>query len=194
MSQVHLAVKADHPDPAVPDGVVVRPLVSHADARGSLTEIFRQSWQDAFHPIQWNFSRSEPGVLRGVHVHRVHTDYLIVLTGSMLLALHDIRPTSPTHHLSLLLPLDGLSPKAVMIPPGVAHGFYFPEMSTHVYGVDEYWDGSDEIGCRFDSPELKLGWPNLAPRLSGRDSLAGSYADMVREFFAGAAAPAKGRI
>jgi dTDP-4-dehydrorhamnose 3,5-epimerase len=109
--KVHAAAKGDRAGPALPDGVVVRPLVSHADARGSLTEVFRQSWHDAFRPIQWNFSRSEAEVLRGVHVHRVHTDYLIVLTGSMLLALHDIRPASPTHGHSVLLPLDGFSPK-----------------------------------------------------------------------------------
>jgi hypothetical protein len=123
-------------------------------------------------------------VLRGVHVHRLHTDYLVVLAGAMLLALHDIRPSSPSHGRSVLLPLDGTAPKAVVIPPGVAHGFYFVESALHIYGVDEYWDGSDEIGCRFDSPEMNLPWPNLAPSLSERDALAGTYGDMVREFFA----------
>jgi dTDP-4-dehydrorhamnose 3,5-epimerase len=180
-------------DRIVPDGVVVRDLALHADERGSLTEIFRQSWHEAFRPLQWNASRSEARVLRGVHVHRLHTDYLVVLAGAMLLALHDIRPSSPTRGRSVLLPLDGKAPKAVVIPPGVAHGFYFAEPSMYLCGVDEYWDGSDEIGCRFDSPELDLRWPNLAPTLSARDNLAGSYAEMVRQFFEPGEAPVKGR-
>jgi len=180
------------PDQSVPDGVVVRDLALRADEPGSLTEVFRQSWHDAFRPLQWNASRSEAHVLRGVHVHRLHTDYLVVLAGAMLLALHDIRPSSQSRGRSVLLPLEGNAPKAVVIPPGVAHGFYFTESAMHMYGVDEYWDGSDEIGCRFDSPELNLRWPNLAPSLSERDAFAGTYTEMVREFFAGTAIRARG--
>jgi dTDP-4-dehydrorhamnose 3,5-epimerase len=172
----------DAPDRGVPDGVVVRDLALHSDERGWLIEIFRKSWHDPFRPVQWNASSSEAHVLRGVHVHRLHTDYLVVLAGAMLLALHDIRPSSPSHGRSVLLPLDGNAPKAVVIPPGVAHGFYFVEPAVHIYGVDEYWEGSDEIGCRFDSPELNLRWPNLTPSLSKRDAIAGTYSEMVRAF------------
>ncbi len=176
----------------VPDGVVVRDLVRHADQRGWLSEIFRQSWDGAFQPLQWNLSHTEAKVLRGVHVHRLHTDYLVVVAGSMVLGLHDIRPSSPSAGRSVLLFLAGNDPKAVVIPPGVAHGFYFVESALHLYGVDEYWDGSDEIGCRFDCPELDLRWPDPTPTLSPRDSRAGTYADMVSGFFAGARARAAG--
>jgi dTDP-4-dehydrorhamnose 3,5-epimerase len=176
-----MANEAD--DWIVPDGIAIRDLALRADERGSLTEIFRQSWSSAFQPVQWNASRSEARVLRGVHIHRRHTDYFVVLAGAMLLGLHDIRLTSPTRGRSVLLPLDGNAPRAVAIPPGVAHGFYFLEPCVHLCGVDQYWDGSDEIGCRFDSPELDLSWPNLAPILSTRDSQAGSYSEMARQFF-----------
>ncbi len=66
-----------------------------------------------------------------------------------------------------------------MIPPGVAHGFYAPEPSCHVYSVTEYFDGSDEYGCAWNDPALGLDWPCDAPLLSDRDRDAGCFADMI---------------
>jgi dTDP-4-dehydrorhamnose 3,5-epimerase len=48
------------------------------DRRGSLTEIFRQEWVNSVVPVQWNYVQSEANVLRGVHVHVNHIDYLVV--------------------------------------------------------------------------------------------------------------------
>jgi len=53
-------------------------LSTHWDARGALTEIFRGDWPDVAAPVQWNFVHSEANVLRGVHVHVTHVDYLVV--------------------------------------------------------------------------------------------------------------------
>ncbi|HZP20383.1 MAG TPA: dTDP-4-dehydrorhamnose 3,5-epimerase family protein [Bauldia sp.] len=175
----------------LPAGVVLRPLVRHSDERGSLVEMFRGTWRDDLRPVQWNASSSGPGVLRGVHVHAVHTDYLTVVAGSMLLGLSDIRPDSPTRGHSVLLRLESAAPQAVVIPPGVAHGFYFDEPSLHIYGVTAYWDPDDELGCRFDSPELGLEWPDPSPRLSARDAAAGSYAAMLDAYRTAAARKAR---
>ena len=56
-------------DTTLPAGVVVRPLESHVDDRGTFTELYRQEWATGVSPIQWNAVRSDGGVLRGVHVH-----------------------------------------------------------------------------------------------------------------------------
>ena len=40
--------------------------MTHADARGSLTELFRDEWGTGIQPVQWNASHSAPNVLRGV--------------------------------------------------------------------------------------------------------------------------------
>ncbi len=132
--------------------------------------------------------RSSANVLRGVHVHRRHHDYLMVAAGTLLLGLHDLRADSPTSGLSAQLTLSAEDPIAVTIPPGVCHGFYFPEPTVHVYAVSEYWDLDDELGCRFDAAELGLNWPIGDPLLSPRDRAAGSY-EAMRMAYADVGAP-----
>ena len=84
----------------VPDGVKIQSLTTLEDSRGSLTEMFREEWGLGPRPLQWNVVRSEANVLRGVHAHRTHVDYLAMIMGEMVLCLHDLRPASPTYRLS----------------------------------------------------------------------------------------------
>ena len=163
------------------EGVYVHLLAPHDDSRGCFTEIYRDSWQSDFRSIQWNLVTSRAQTLRGVHVHKRHHDYLMVLSGTLMLGLHDFRPGSASNGKSELLSLTGESKTTVAIPPGVCHGFYFPEPTTHLYSVSEYFNPEDELGCRYDCPELKLDWPEAAPILSDRDRSAGSYSAMLRE-------------
>ena len=60
-------------------------------------------------------------------------------------------------------------PLLVLIPPGVAHGYQALEESTLHYLVDQYYDGSDEHGVRFDDPALGIKWPLSQPVVSPRD-------------------------
>ncbi len=166
----------------LPDGVRTQLLTPHADDRGIFTEIFREEWSTGCAAVQWNAVHSVAGVLRGVHVHATHHDYLVVLSGVMVLGLHDIRPSSPTRGCSRLLTLDASAPRAITIPPGVCHGFYFPVASLHVYAVSAYWNPQDELGCQFDCRELELAWPTDTPRLSARDRMAGSYLQMCESY------------
>lgn len=159
-------------------------LTPHADERGGFVEVFREEWSTGPVPRQWNAVRSNPGVLRGVHVHAHHHDYLTVVSGTLVLGLHDLRPDSPSHGLAGFLTLSEATPAAVAIPPGVCHGFWFPEPSVHVYGVSEYWDVRDELGCRFDDPALGLDWPVEQPLLSPRDRGAGSLETMRADYLA----------
>ncbi len=66
----------------LPEGVVLTALTPHADDRGVFTELFRECWPTAIRPIQWNVVSSKAGVLRGVHVHVRHDDYLTVASGA----------------------------------------------------------------------------------------------------------------
>lgn len=159
-------------------------LTPHVDERGSFVELFREEWRTGPPPRQWNAVRSDAGVLRGVHVHAHHHDYLTVVSGTLVLGLYDLRPDSPSHGVSGFLTLSEAVPAAVAIPPGVCHGFWFPEPSVHVYGVSEYWDVQDELGCRFDDPALGLDWPTGNPLLSARDREAGSLAVMRADYLA----------
>jgi dTDP-4-dehydrorhamnose 3,5-epimerase len=73
-------------------------------------------------------------------------------------------------------------PLAVLIPPGVGHGFYFPVASSLIYSVTDYWDADDELGCRWDDPELHVEWQAADPLLSERDQRAGGLREMINEY------------
>jgi dTDP-4-dehydrorhamnose 3,5-epimerase len=68
------------------------------------------------------------------------------------------------------VPLEGARLQAILIPHGVAHGFYFSEPATHIYSVTHYWDPDDELGCHWSDPELGIPFPCANPRLSERDA------------------------
>jgi len=160
-------------------GVRVRHLLVHADARGSLTELFRDEWDTGFEPIQWNLSHSEANVLRGVHVHPRHTDYLILIQGHASVGLRDLRRGSSTEGMVALIDMRGERPSALTIPPGVAHGFLYHQPSTHIYGMSEYWDPADEIGCHWADPTLAIPWPITEALLSERDASAPPLAEIL---------------
>jgi dTDP-4-dehydrorhamnose 3,5-epimerase len=111
----------------LPAGLGVRTLEPHPDERGVVVEVFRAEWRIGVEPVQWNAVASSAGVLRGVHLHLVHADHLTVVAGRMLLGLHDLRPDSETRGLGTIIELSAERPSSVVIPVGVAHGFYFPE-------------------------------------------------------------------
>lgn len=179
--------------PALPDGVIVTPLTPRRDDRGTLVELFRAEWPVGTTPRQWNAVTSEADVLRGLHVHAEHEDYLTLVHGRMLLGLKDARRAAATAGLAAMIELDARAPVAVTIPTGVGHAFYFPVPATLVYGLSHGWTTADELGCRWDDPDLGLDFPTRTPRLSERDRAAGSYAAMVAGYEAAAAALAAGR-
>jgi dTDP-4-dehydrorhamnose 3,5-epimerase len=156
--------------PLLPVGTQLHELDPHLDERGSFTELYRVEWETGVTPIQWNAVRSEAGVLRGVHLHLRHDDYLTVPMGRADVGLRDLRRGSPTEGLSALVEVGGERSAALVIPHGVAHGFYFHEPSLHVYAVTEYWDPSDELACRWDDPDLEIPWLAESARLSERDA------------------------
>jgi dTDP-4-dehydrorhamnose 3,5-epimerase len=165
----------------LPSGVTLHPLTTRADDRGAFTELFREEWPTGVRPVQWNAVRSAPNVLRGVHVHVVHADYLTVVDGHATVALRDLRRDTPTPGLTTTVDLRADGMAAIVIPPGVAHGFWFREPSMHVYAVTAYWDLADELGCHWADPALELPWDPVDPHLSPRDTSAGPLAELLEQ-------------
>jgi dTDP-4-dehydrorhamnose 3,5-epimerase len=166
---------------ALAHGVRVRRLEMHRDPRGVFTEIFRAAWDTGIAPVQWNAVGSEAGVLRGVHVHLRHDDYLILVSGRACIGLRDLRRGSPTEGATALMELAGSDLTALTIPRGVAHGFYFHEPSVHIYSVSEYWSLEDELACHWADPALEIPWPVSSARLSDRDAAAAPLAQLLTE-------------
>jgi dTDP-4-dehydrorhamnose 3,5-epimerase len=167
---------------ALPAGVVRRALRTFPDDRGDFTEFFRNEWQTSPAPVQWNISRSRPNVLRGVHVHARHWDYLCVTDGEIFVGLHDLRAASSNMPRTAMVMLRGSELEVLAIPPGVAHGFYSADHSTYVIGASSYYDPTDHRRCRWDCPELGLDWPCDGPELSPADHKAPSYGELVEGF------------
>ena len=165
----------------LPDGVALLPLTMNRDSRGSFTELFRVEWDTGLSPVQWNAVSSEPGTLRGVHLHIRHDDYLTVLKGRACVGLRDLRRNSPTEGLSVLVELTEDPLTALLSPHGVAHGFYFPEPSLHIYAVTKYWAVDDELACHWADPDLGISWPAEPTNVSERDATAQSLAELLDE-------------
>jgi dTDP-4-dehydrorhamnose 3,5-epimerase len=163
----------------LPAGCSLRRLTTHRDERGSFTELFRREWDTGADPVQWNVVGSAAGVLRGVHVHIRHDDYLTVPQGHATVGLRDLRRSSHTAGMSTLIDLRGDDVHALTIPHGVAHGFLFHEHSVHVYAVTRYWDPEDELACHWADPGLELDWPVQPTLVSPRDEAAESLSALV---------------
>ncbi|MGH9226751.1 MAG: dTDP-4-dehydrorhamnose 3,5-epimerase family protein [Acidimicrobiales bacterium] len=152
--------------------VVVRPL-SHGDDRGKFTETYRRSWfPEGREMIQGNCSDKLAGSLVGIHYHLHQADYWYVTRGRARVVLHDLREGSPTEGSTLSFDMyrgGGAQDCGVYIPPGVGHGFAALTDLTLTYLVDQYYSPDDELGVRWDDPEIGADWGVTDPVLSGRD-------------------------
>ncbi|MEH6552269.1 MAG: dTDP-4-dehydrorhamnose 3,5-epimerase family protein [Pseudomonadales bacterium] len=165
----------------LPLGVKSYTLTTHKDERGELTEFYNKSWGLDFDCFQWNIVNSRSNTFRGFHAHLKHSDYLFVPAGKMLLGLVDIRVNSPTFRQSAQVEISPQSSKVWMIPPGVAHGFYFPVESVHCYALTHQWDINEKHGCRWNSPGTNISWPTTEPVLSEIDQSFGDLEDLIEE-------------
>ena len=164
------------------DGVLVVHLEPHTDERGRFIETFRQEWFPGAPPmVQASRSDSRRGVVRALHYHLRQADYWHVPAGRILVALFDLRRSSPTRHRSHTLEIGDGADIGVYIPPGVAHGFQALTDATLTYLVDRYYDASDEYGLAWDDPALGIGWPIPDVILSGRDKANPRLAEIPDE-------------
>ena len=161
--------------------LVVEPDV-FGDERGVFVETFRQEWLplDAKTMVQANRADRQAGALVGLHYHRFQSDFWYVPFGRALVALHDLRSSSPTDGASMTLEI-GPDHRGVYIPPGVAHGFYALTDMTITYLVDGYYNPDDELGVAWDDPALAIAWPTADPVLSNRDRTNPRRADIPAE-------------
>jgi len=176
------------------DGVHCRVLQRREDDRGGLTEVYRATWAPTPPAVQFNVVDSSANVLRGVHLHRDHFDYLMCLRGRALIALFDCRAGSPTFRCGDLVVLEDLG-QVLTIPVGVAHGFWLPEPAVMMYGVDREWEPGTDLQCRWDDQAIAPLWSRCGDAhpsdvaggqmLSEADAHAGGLDEMITIFNGG---------
>jgi len=107
------------------DGVEIRPLELHADARGWLIELFRQDeLAPANRPAMAYVSQTEPGACRGPHEHTEQSDrFAFVGPGELTLYLWDVRPGAPTRGHRMKMIVGQSNRQTVLVPPGVVHAY-----------------------------------------------------------------------
>lgn len=171
---------------------------SHVERHGDPRGVFREIWRESQFPrlteeltgstsarfVQANVSGSAAGVLRGLHYHRRQLDQWVVLDGRAFVALADIRPT--THGGDPIVETRELGPdETVTIPAGVAHGFLALTELTLMYLVTNEYDGTDELGFRWDDEWAAIRWPQVRdtndglPILSDRDKKNPSLRELI---------------
>ena len=168
------------------DGVRLVPLDRHEDARGSFTEIFCSHWDSGIDPTQWSLVRSAPGVLRGMHVHVRHDEYVMVISGRMSVGLHDLRPESPTAGVGAVYELHAESNAFLSFPRGLVHGWLAHETTVHVQAVSEaheFYGADDNNGCHWSDPELAIDWPFEPTSVSARAEAFPSVAELRRRLY-----------
>ena len=149
-----------------------------ADARGSFTRLYCAEAFDAAMPglcfVQTNLSFTrQRGTVRGLHLQRAPAqEYKLVrcLRGRVFDAAADLRAASPTYGRCVTMELCETRHVALLIPPGVAHGFQaLTDEVQLLYQHSCAFDAKLDDGVRHDDPLLAIDWPLPVCGLSPRD-------------------------
>jgi dTDP-4-dehydrorhamnose 3,5-epimerase len=164
-------------------GVVVVDLEPVADERGAFARLHCPDAFAAaghpFEPAQTSLSRNPHlGTLRGMHYQPAphgETKLVRCIRGRIFDVAVDLRPTSPTHRRWAAAELSWDIGRALLIPPGVAHGFLTLEPDSDVlYQIAPKYEPGREAGVRWDDPAFAIDWPAAPKVISPRDA---SYPD-----------------
>ena len=124
--------------------------------------------------VQDNYSRSSPGVLRGLHMQLDPPQGKLVgvTRGKIWDLAVDLRPGSKTYGQHSALELSDENAILFWIPAGFAHGFYVlgNEPADVMYKVTGHYNPKTEKGFRWNDPKLNIRWPDTNPQVSARDA------------------------
>lgn len=164
---------------AIPDVLIIEPKI-FGDSRGFFFESFNArefkkltGFDASF--VQDNHSRSQRGVLRGLHyqIDNPQGKLVRVAEGEVLDVAVDIRRSSPTFGRWVATRLRGDDHHQFWIPPGFAHGFLvLSETADFLYKTTDYYNPAAERSIRWDDPDLAIDWGIENPLLSAKDQVA----------------------
>ncbi|WP_248732422.1 dTDP-4-dehydrorhamnose 3,5-epimerase [Pseudomonas sp. MWU13-2517] len=123
--------------------------------------------------VQDNHSRSQKGVLRGLHYQLEHAQGKLVrvIAGEVLDVAVDIRRSSPHFGKWTSVRLSAENNRQLWVPPGFAHGFVvLSDHAEFLYKTTDYYTPSAERCIRWDDADLNIDWQlSASPTLSAKD-------------------------
>ncbi|HWD29979.1 MAG TPA: dTDP-4-dehydrorhamnose 3,5-epimerase [Pseudomonas sp.] len=132
--------------------------------------------------VQDNHSRSQKGVLRGLHYQLENTQGKLVRVthGEVLDVAVDVRRSSPHFGQWVGIRLSADNRRQLWIPEGFAHGFaVLSDSAEFLYKTTDYYNPAAERCIRWDDPDLAIDWQlSEAPQLSAKDQLGKSIKDL----------------
>jgi dTDP-4-dehydrorhamnose 3,5-epimerase len=177
----------------IPDVFLIEPKV-HGDHRGYFVETYRQ---DRFLDetgkdiqfIQDNESKSQKGVLRGLHYQLPPHDQsklVRVVEGEVLDVAVDVRVGSPYFGQHVAVLLSGENKRQLFVPSGFAHGFVvLSETAIFSYKVDKLYAPEYEHAIKWNDPQLGIDWPLTEPMLSDKDNQAPCLSNVTEDSLPG---------
>ena len=169
----------------LPEVLILEPRV-FGDERGFFYEsfnarTFEQATGRTCAFVQDNHSRSQRGVLRGLHyqMQQAQGKLVRVVAGEVFDVSVDLRRSSPTFGRWVGVQLSAENKRQLWLPEGFAHGFLvLSEYAEVLYKTTDYYAPAHERCIRWDDPSLAIDWPlESAPQLSAKDQTGLSLAD-----------------
>ena len=171
---------------ALPGVLIIEPKV-FGDARGFFIETFQTERYRKIgitQPfVQDNHSRSQRGVLRGLHFQKTRPQGKLVRVsrGTVYDVAVDVDPKSPTFGRYVGLELSDDNHRQLWIPPGYAHGFcVISDVADFEYKCTDLYFPEDEGGLIWNDPDVAIPWPIAEPSLSGKDTLLPKLRDLAQ--------------
>jgi dTDP-4-dehydrorhamnose 3,5-epimerase len=167
--------------------LLVHPRV-HPDARGFFFESYHEpryveAGIDARF-VQDNHSASVQGTLRGLHaqLERPQAKLLRCIEGSIFDVAVDVRQGSDTYGRWFGVELSAQNHRQLYVPSGFLHGFCVTSPTAQVeYKCSDVYVPQDQVGVRWDDPDLGIEWPLQDPILSDKDRQAPFLRDLVEK-------------
>lgn len=164
---------------SVIEDVKVLELDQFEDQRGVFMEVYNHDkYIELGLPSEFyqsNQALSYGGVVRGMHIQGSNPQGKLIkcIYGTIYDAFVDLRKDSPTFGKWDGMWLDWKNPKAIYLPPGIAHGYYTASaVSMLSYHCTTMYDAYSDGGILYNDPDVGIEWPfgkDFVPIVSLKD-------------------------
>ncbi|MBS1208651.1 MAG: rfbC [Proteobacteria bacterium] len=164
----------------LPGVLILEPKV-FGDARGFFMESYNEkTFTEAtglkLNFVQDNHSRSQRGVLRGLHYQMLQPQGKLVrvVSGRVWDVAVDMRRSSPTFGKWQGVELTAENNRQFWVPAGFAHGFVvLSDSADFLYKTTDYYAPEHERCLAWNDPVVGVQWPleGITPQLSAKDQV-----------------------